>query len=177
MATISAQELAAIGKQVFADRTTTLSTAAADHSLDDLVDSVRAVRRMVEGTLESLPATAFEAQEAPEGSENWSAGQVLSHVSNIQSGVLQGVRTMLEMEPVAPAPEHDMAAQPSQDEAQAILAQMNQTLDAFIAGIPAGADLDQTAEHPRFGDMSTRGWLLLMALHEGDHINQLRALA
>ena len=31
--------------------------------------------------------------------------------------------------------------------------------------------------HERFGEMSTNGWMMLMALHEGDHLRQVRALA
>jgi hypothetical protein len=70
-----------------------------------------------------------------------------------------------------------MTAQPTRAEAQALLAQLNEGMSTFAASIPADADLDAAVTHPRFGEMSTRGWLVLVALHEADHVNQIRALS
>jgi hypothetical protein len=49
--------------------------------------------------------------------------------------------------------------------------------DAFVAAIPSEADTTKTMTHPRFGEMSSKGWMLLMTLHEGDHLRQIRSLA
>jgi protein translocase SecG subunit len=66
---------------------------------------------------------------------------------------------------------------PTREESLATLESTATGFDAFVAAIPANADTTRTMLHQRFGEMSSKGWMLLMALHEGDHLRQIRALA
>jgi hypothetical protein len=48
---------------------------------------------------------------------------------------------------------------------------------AYIAAIPADADWTQKRSSTFFGNLSLRGWVLLAALHDEDHLRQIRRLA
>jgi hypothetical protein len=166
-----------VATKVFAERTTTLSDAGADYELDEMTSAVRAFRRMMRSTLESLPESAFSAQPASNGEDHWSAGQVIAHLANSQASMTGAVRSLLDLPAAVDGDRRDVdSVLPARDEALAILAAMEPDFDAFVSAIPADADLNRTMPHPRFGDMSTNGWMILMALHEGDHLRQIRAL-
>lgn len=177
MTIIASEQLRGVATRVFAERTSTFTDEAKAHEPQDYADTLRAVRRMMADTLESLPESAFSAQELIDGEENWSAGEVLTHLVTAQGNMLGQARAGLGQEPVAAPEPGDMTAQPTRTEAQALLAQLNDYFDTFFAAIPVDGDLDNPVEHPRFGSMSPRAWLLLSTLHEGDHLNQIRALA
>jgi hypothetical protein len=66
---------------------------------------------------------------------------------------------------------------PTREESLAILESNITGFDAFTNAIPSDADTTRTMEHQRFGEMSSKGWMLLMALHESDHLRQVRALS
>jgi hypothetical protein len=166
-----------VATKVFAERTTTLSEAGAEYELGEMTSAVRAFRRMMRSTLESLPESAFVAQSSSNGEDHWTAGQVIAHLANSQASMTGAVRSLLEMPAAPEGDRHDVdAVLPLRDEALAILAAMEPDFDAFVSAIPADADLNRTMSHPRFGEMSTNGWMLLMALHEGDHLRQIRGL-
>lgn len=177
MTRLTGDAMREIAGKVFGERSVTLSEAGADYELDELASSVHAVRRMMGSTLESLPDAAFASQPPAEGEAAWSAGQIIAHLANSQASMTSQTRSLLDM----PAPEssdrHDLERLPSRDDALAILAQINTGFDAFIAEVPADADLAKAAPHQRFGEMSGKGWMMLMALHESDHLRQVRALA
>jgi hypothetical protein len=165
-----------IAGKVFGERSMTLSAAGAGYELDEMTGAVRALRRMMASTLESLPESAFAAQPPADGEAGWAAGQVIAHIANSQVSMSGAVRTLLGM-PAVDGERRDLDRLPARDEALAILAETSQAFDAFVGEIPADADLTKAATHERFGEMSTNGWMMLMALHEGDHLRQIRALA
>jgi hypothetical protein len=167
-----------IAGKVFGDRSMTLSEAGAGYEMDEMIASVRALRRMLRSTLESAPDAAFAAQPPADGEDAWAAGQIVAHLANSQASMSGAVRTLLEMPASSNGARRDVdAILPSRDEALAILDTIKTDFDTFVAEIPANADTTRTMTHARFGDMSGKGWMLLMALHEGDHLRQVRALA
>ncbi len=177
MTVIPSEQLRDAATRVFAERSSTFTDEAKAHEVQDYVDTLHAGRRMYASTLESLPEAAFVAQEPINGEENWSAGQVMTHLVTAQGNMLGMAREGLGLEPVAAQEPGDMTAQPTRADVQALLAQLNDSFDTFVANIPADAALDNPIEHPHFGSMSPRAWLMLSTLHEGDHLNQIRALA
>ena len=166
-----------IAQTVFVDRSMTLSEAAEEYEIDDLIGTIRAVRRMLRSTLETLPDAAFAAQPAAEGEAAWSAGQVVAHLANAQASMSGQVRDLLGMQASADGRTYDMTNLPTREDAIAILDDANPGFDTFVAAIPADADLLKSMTHARFGEMNGKGWMLLMALHEADHLRQVRALA
>jgi len=176
MTRLTGDAMREIAGKVFGERSMSLSDAGAEYEMDEMTSAVRALRRMMGSTLESLPESAFAAQPAADGEAGWSAGQVIAHIANSQVSMSGAVRSLLGM-PAADGERRDLDQLPSRDEALAILAEANLGFDTFVSEIPTDADLTKAATHERFGEMSTNGWLMLMALHEGDHVRQVRALA
>jgi hypothetical protein len=46
-----------------------------------------------------------------------------------------------------------------------------------IASIPADADLTAKRSSTFFGDLGLKGWILLAALHDSDHLQQIQRIA
>lgn len=177
MTRLNGEAMGAIAAKVFGERTMTLSEAGAEYELNEMVDAIRAVRGTMRTTLSSLPDTAFGAQGAAEGEGAWSAGQIMLHLANAQRSMTGAVRSLLDMPPASAGEPRDVnATLPSREDALSILDTIEPEFDAFVAEIPADADLSRTMTHARFGEMSTNGWLILMTLHESDHLRQMRAL-
>lgn len=176
MTRLTGDAIREIAGKVFSERSTSLSVAGAAYELDEMTGAVRALRRMMASTLESLPESAFAAQPAADGEAGWAAGQVIAHIANAQVSMSNAVRSLLGM-PAADGERRDLDRLPARDETLSILAATSQAFDAFVSEIPAGADLTKTMTHERFGEMSTNGWMMLMALHESDHLRQIRTLA
>lgn len=177
MSRLTVDAMREIAGKVFGERSMTLSQAGAAYELDEMASVVTACRRMMASTLETLPDAAFDQQPHAEGEAAWSAGQVIAHLANSQAAMSSPVRSLLGMSAAGNTDRIDMETLPSREEAVAILAKATAEFDAFVAEIPENADLDVTSHHDRFGEMSGKGWMLLMALHEGDHLRQVRAMA
>lgn len=178
MVRLTNEFLSGIGPRVFGQRVTTLSEVGRDVPLADVRETVEATRADLRAALVELPEQAFAAQAAGagEGEEVWSAGQVISHVSNSFHAMSSAVRSLLGMEP---GPEYDAldVEQPiDRAEALAVLDRLDTATQAFFDAIPADADFTKTMTHPRFGEIDTNGWMILLALHENNHLNQVRAL-
>jgi hypothetical protein len=176
MTRLTGDAMREIASKVFGERSMTLSEAGDGYALDEMTGAVRALRRMMASTLESSPESAFAAQPAADGEAGWAAGQVIAHIANAQVSMTGAVRSLLGM-PAVDGERRDLDRLPDRDEALSILAETSRSFDAFVSEIPADADLSKTMTHERFGEMSTNGWMMLMALHEGDHLRQVRALA
>jgi hypothetical protein len=156
----------------------TLSEAGSKYEMDEMIDAVRALRRMLRSAVEAAPDSAFAAQPPAEGEDCWSAGQVVAHLANSQASMSSAVRSLLDMPAAPESQRRDVdSILPTREESLATLESTATGFDAFVAAIPANADTTRTMLHQRFGEMSSKGWMLLMALHEGDHLRQIRALA
>ena len=177
MSKLNGEALREIAVQVFQERSLTLSEAGNRYDLDEMAGTIRAFRRLMRSTLEGLPESAFAAQPPGEGETHWSAGQVIAHLANSQASMTGTVRSLLGLPAAAESQRHEVdAILPTRDEALTILTDLQAGFDAFVEGIPADADLTASMTHERFGDMSSNGWMMLMALHEGDHLRQIQAL-
>lgn len=62
------------------------------------------------------------------------------------------------------------------DEARRALSAESVRLASLPGRLPAAANLDAVAEHPRFGPLNYRAWFLFSRLHDGDHLQQVQAL-
>ncbi len=177
MSRLTGEAMREIAGKVFGERSMTLSQAGAEYELDEMTSTVRAMRRMLVSTLETLPDSAFDRQSPAEGEDAWSAGQVVAHLANSQASMSSPVRSLLGMPEAANTDRIEMETLPPREESMAILSTANTDFDAFVSEIPADADLTKSQAHDRFGEMSGNGWMMLMAIHEGDHLRQVRAMA
>jgi hypothetical protein len=176
MARLNDAFLGGIRKQVFQDRTTTLSDIGRDIPVSDFEETIAGIRADIRSTLTSLPDTAFTDQQAGEGEDVWAAGQIVAHIANSFQGMTGQVRSLLDMEEVQQSEPRDMEQMPDRASALAILDQLDTDTNAFFNALPGEGDYTKTITHPRFGDMDTKGWLTIVTMHENDHLNQMRAL-
>lgn len=70
----------------------------------------------------------------------------------------------------------DRGVAASIDEARRALSVESVRLAALPGQLPAAANLEATAEHPRFGQLNHRAWFLFSRLHDGDHLQQVEML-
>jgi hypothetical protein len=175
MTTLTDETLREIARRVFRERSTTLAEAGAGREIGEYTSDLREVRRAMRQALRAASESAFGAQESGEGEAAWSAGQVVAHVANAQANMSAAIGALAEAL-VADGERRDLDSLSTRDEALAILDEADRGLEALLAAIPADADLARRAEHERFGEMSIQGWLLLMVIHERDHVRQIRAL-
>jgi uncharacterized damage-inducible protein DinB len=176
MATLSGDSLRDVGRRVFAEKSTTLNEAARDVSVTDFRETIRSIREGMREALRELPDSAFAEQPTGEGERVWSAGQVVAHVSNSFYLMSGQVRPLLDMPPSEQPAARDMEQHPSRTETLAILDQMDSDTEAFFDALPADGDYTKTGNHRFFGDIDTKGWLMVMSVHETDHLTQIRAL-
>lgn len=174
--TLTQEQLAGIGRKVFATRESTLEQEAAGLDAEEMRTSLLNVRRQQRETLGSLPDHAFAAQQSGDGEDAWTAGQITMHLANAFSSMSGFIRPILGMPEATVAP-HDVSQQPDRDETLLIHDTTDAALAEFFSAIPSDADQSQTATHPRFGEIGPRGMLLLMLIHETDHLRQMRRLS
>ena len=174
--TITQEQLGEIGRKVFATRESTLEQEASGLDLNDVRSRLLEARREQRETLVSLPDQAFSTQQPGEGEEAWSAGQIVAHLANSFGSMTGFMRPILGLPEVAHTP-HDLTQLPGRDEALAIHDATDAGLSELFSSIPSDADLSQTTTHPRFGELGPRGMLLLMLIHETNHLDQMRSLA
>lgn len=164
MAFLTDDELKQVVEQVFKARETTLEAAASSHSVQDLVQTVQRMR------LEPQPDDA-------EGNEVWNAGQIISHIIASQIRMTENLDKLVDFK-VKP----DTGDLKTEDEldmsgTRSAIKFATKALTSTLKGIPEDADLSKTVDAGIFGEMGVRGWLLLTAVHEMDHVQQLRSLA
>lgn len=181
MARLTADDLREIGTKVFVEHKSTLKDEAEQHSFALLRDTALLIRKAYLDTLGRLPESAFEAQAADEeGNEVWSAGQVSSHLSGTSLWVENSIRELLGM----PQREQSADLEPltgtqllSREDAVKAMEYANRDFDALLDQLPDEIDENAASQHDYFGTMTVKSWLLMDALHAGQHVEQIKALA
>jgi DinB superfamily len=180
LSTISVDELMRVTERVFVKRETTLEEEAAGMSLANLKDTVRATRRMLIDTAKSLPDAAYERQaDDLDGNDVWSAGEIASHIAGTTIWTDANLRKINGLEALPPTSEITQFAEVevrSKSESLRALDVAEMELERILDGIADDLDTSRTIDLDTFGTVGVKGWLLLTALHEGDHANQLREL-
>lgn len=176
MSAIADATLREIRRRVFEARELTLDQAAADINVNDFAATIDELRDRMSSVIESLPDAAFTEQQAGEGEEVWTAGQIITHLSNSTRQMSGQVRPLLGMEQFGASELLPMEHLPARDEALTLLHRSSRELSSFLESVPRHADFSRTQEHARFGTMGPKGWLMLMAVHEEGHLRQLEAL-
>lgn len=179
MVVISNDELRAAGGRAFGDASTFDGEAAA-YTLADLLETALAVRIQLDTALTAVPDGGFTEQpNDAEGNAVWSAGQVVSHLS--QALINMGVRTLdlSGVEHGGPDPALQAWAGTQlldRTQSEAALRIGTQQIERLYALVPPDADFDKRVEHPTFGAVGVKGWLFLLPLHESSHVTQLRQI-
>jgi DinB superfamily len=165
-----------------------IETASHDYSVEELTEAVRETRGMLqaiadgwtEDQLLARPASAL-IEDVTQGEDRWSATEAISHLIATENWYLLHMGRMLGRREHFDVMPHGLGDHARQDVLKADLEEglrsaTNRFLD-FVASIPADADLTQTRSSTFFGDLTLRGWILLAALHDGDHLQQIQRVA
>jgi hypothetical protein len=180
MSTIAVDDLMQVAERVFGTRESTLEGEADDKSVPELKQTVLAVRRMLTSKAARLPETAYERQpDDVDGGDVWSAGEIASHIAGTMIWTDANLRRITGRPERLPSEDLKSAADVrvrSKDEAQEILAIADRELDRILDDIQDNVATSARIDHDTFGNVGVKGWLLLTALHEGEHANQMREL-
>lgn len=175
MATIGHDELRGLARQCFMTRDLTLEDAGRRYDVPTLQATVLELREAMRAALVALPDHAFEGRSTGEGEEHWAAGQVIAHIANASSFAATQLAPALGFELAIPAT-YDISDTPDRSQALAIADAVLASTRDFFAALPADLDLERTLANERFGDLGLRGYLMLTAIHDGDHLGQLARL-
>ncbi|WP_322818633.1 DinB family protein [Tepidiforma sp.] len=153
---------------------------AGTSSVEELIERVEAGMAELCAAAEAVPRDRFG--ERPPG-EEWSPLDCLQHTVHWNSEVARAVlHAALTGEVVAgPIPAGalppDDAGVPSEREALIeAMRQANVSLYEHVRAADPGSFLEVRWEHPFFGMLNWREWLLFLRLHALDHARQLTAM-
>ena len=177
-------------------RESTIEEEARRYTLYDLSEALRMTRGMLQALAEgwtqeqllARPAGASAAEQAEQSSkggeqseDRWSATEALTHLVVTQNWYmlhmdrLLGRRNQYEQMPRGLG---DQARQDvPKEELVRRLSEATERLLGYVASIPADADLDMARASTFFGDLSLRGWVMLAAGHDLDHLAQIERVA
>jgi hypothetical protein len=127
-------------------------------------------------TIETLPEAAWEPRSSGEDETSWNAGQIILHLANAQSSLVAGVRQLVD-QPAGDTTRYELTTDIAAMDAIGVFHDMTAEARELFASIPEDADLTRTVETDRLGSLGIKGWLLIMAIHEADHLGQLKSLS
>lgn len=117
--------------------------------------------------------------EAPAEGE-WSANEVMQHVVSTSDAFGLAIEDTLRSAEVNPGLDdrlsHDVTSR-SAEEWWALHETNRERLFSVVLSAPTDANLDQTINHPMFGDLNWRETLLFLRVHDLDHARQITAIS
>ncbi len=153
-----------------------LQTQAAKLSIADLADKVRNDMEQVHLAATAVPAARFCEQP---GAAEWSANEVMAHVLDSARAGTTAIRRVIDTGSVPPPATDQVRKTATEQNAQewwdALVAD-RQSLFQHVNAANGDEHLDVTWEHPFFGPLNWREWLLFQRIHDLDHARQLQAI-
>ncbi|MCE7927952.1 MAG: DinB family protein [Dehalococcoidia bacterium] len=149
-----------------------LQSQAAEKSVEDLIARVEeGMKELAEAALAINPGARTTV---PRG-ETWSPEDCLRHATGSD---IHCARQILHVACTGELPGGEEQAPAGTFEE--MLASHREALDSLYVHVReagAGAFLDVKWEHPFFGELNWREWLLFLRIHAKDHARQLAAMA
>ena len=148
-------------------------------SIAELVEKVRNDTRPLEAAAAAMPAGRFH--ERPREDE-WSAAEVWTHILQMNEHGASAIPAIIAGEGKpgragdAISGETRPAFMTGDAYYQAYLLQREELL-ALVSQAKGDEHLEVKINHPLFGDLSWREWLLFMRVHDLDHLRQLQSIA
>lgn len=176
-------ELRAIVERIFRERRSTLQAEGTLIGSARLIISITELRADMRTVVATLPPDAFaQLEDPPPGEAGWTAGQIVSHNADRLLWALSQAQATLG-DGFNSAPPNTLQAGASEPplvladaEALEVLAAADEYLSTALPAL-MDADQGQRAAATHHGEMGLPGWLLLIAIHEHDHLGQLMARA
>ncbi|MAE39542.1 MAG: hypothetical protein CML07_01210 [Psychrobacter sp.] len=172
-----------IVQRIFVEHQSTLLVESAEFEGIDLADTCLGLRGQMFPCLKGLPILAFEPDPSRQpGEVGWTAGEIVSTNSDRLLWALTEAATTAGLgdSSLPQVPEvvaSNAAYEPrllDRDLALEVLQKANEHVKTALPPLLA-ADCGQTAARTHHGVMSVRSWLLLICIHDWDHLGQVRA--
>jgi hypothetical protein len=178
---IDIPRLRALRASFFARRHRGLEELAAGVTMGGWLATIRELRAQMAPVAAQLPESAFVAPPfaAVTSEERWSAGQVVDHVRMAQASVMFPFidRVSLPDNAWGARPEAPPDPRPlSRAEALDALHVASGELAERFARLASMPEPERTVDNQWFGPLGIRGILLFFAIHEYDHLGQLRVM-
>jgi DinB superfamily len=153
-----------------------LQSQAAKLSIADLTQKVKADMVQVHEAAAAVPGGRFSERPAP---GEWSANEVMAHIVSGAAGVGQGIIAVLDSG-ATPGPVFDRMEKAEQTRTANAwwdtFTAERETLFARVGRASGDEHLDITWDHPMFGPLNWREWLLFLRIHDVDHAKQMQAV-
>ena len=179
---LTTENLADIVHRVFIERISTLLTESGGYQVTDFIDTCLELRKLMYPCLEQLPASTYEPDPGRKPGEEagWTAGEIVSTNSDRLVWALEQAALTAEIRDLPPPPKviRDNAAyEPQLLDQDTAIEVLRATCVYFKEVFPLvlSADNGQTAARTHHGEMSVASWLLLICIHDDDHLRQLRS--
>ncbi|MEO9255085.1 MAG: DinB family protein [Tepidiformaceae bacterium] len=154
-----------------------LQTQAAKLDLPDLIAKVRTDMQQVRSAAEAVSADRFSEKPAP---GEWSANEIMAHIVGGAKGNAEAILGAIETgKPPAVGARDQMEAterQHSASEWWEALESARTRLFERASKAKGDEHLDVTWDHPFFGPLNWREWLLFQRIHDLDHARQMQSL-
>ena len=176
--------LTAIVQRIFSERRSTLLAESTKFQATDLASTSLGLRAQMLPCLERLSASAFEPEPGRQPGEEagWTAGEIVStNRDRLVWALTEAALTIGVSDSDLPRPPgvvvSNAAYEPrllDRDIALKVLQAANGYLETVLP-LLLSVDRGQTAARTHHGSMSARSWLLLICIHDSDHLGQLQA--
>jgi DinB superfamily len=154
-----------------------LQVQAAKLAVPDLVAKVRGDLQQVKAAIESFPVDSWEKRPAD---EEWSANEVAAHLAGSSRSVADGIVAAIAGGQ-KPARIEDVMEHSDDHRGPAdwwlTIESDREALFSRLATVKGDEHLDIKWQHPMFGDLNWREWLLFTRIHDLDHAHQIGAVA
>jgi hypothetical protein len=148
-------------------------------SMPELVEKVRKDTLPLKDLAEGANPAAFKTKPTP---DDWSQAEVWTHILQMNDHGSAAITGILDSGAIPPRTRDILTGETREDLATAAdyYATWLDRREALLArALQANGDehLDIKINHPLFGDLSWREWLLFMRVHDLDHARQLQSVA
>lgn len=111
--------------------------------------------------------------------DDWSIAEVATHIASSSRSVAATVQALA----IGERPPGRVAVEPPRAPVEATIAELREDLlesgqqFAGLSGrLPEPPNMDATAPHAFFGDLTCKAWYLFQRVHDGDHMQQIEAV-
>jgi hypothetical protein len=148
-------------------------------TIPELVEKVRKDTLPLKDLADGANAAAFQTKPAP---DDWSQAEVWTHILQMNDHGSAAITGILDSGAIPPRTRDILTGETREDLATAgdYYATWLDRREALLArALQSNGDehLDIKINHPLFGDLSWREWLLFMRVHDLDHARQLQQVA
>jgi hypothetical protein len=155
-----------------------LVTQAAKLTIPELVEKLRRDVLPLRAAASRIPAARFDERPAE---EEWSAAEVFTHVLEMTEhgdaaigAIIAGGQPMRVRDAVSGKVADGLTG--AEDYWRAFQA-LREPFYARVLRARGDEHLEVTLQHPTFGPLNWREWLLFMRVHDLDHMRQIEAIA